>query len=209
MRKLTITGTLLLATCFAFGQDMAKLFNTQELVWCGLDFSMVRCIGPAGFTDPQAVKEKYFKDWNNLVITETPKYNFKEAYQKTSQINDLSVVTRRNELPDYNTFILTNPYSFEEGELKKIIADYNLQDNKQGLGLVYVYETLDKTANHASVYAVFFDIATKEIIWSTKYASTAGGIGFRNYWAKTVFMTLEQNGDDYKKAMKKFKKSNK
>jgi hypothetical protein len=207
MKKSLITSLLLLASFFTFGQDMSKLFNTQEFVWCGLDFSMVRCIGPEGFTDPQAVKEKHFDDWNNLVITEASKYNFKEAYQKTTQANDLSVVKRRNELPDYKTFIISNSYSFEEGQLKKIIADYKLESNKEGLGLVYVYETLNKTEGHAVVNVVFFDIASKEIIWTKKYQAAAGGFGFRNFWARSAFVAMEESKGDYKKALKTYEKS--
>ncbi len=209
MRKSILTSLFMLASCFVFSQDMSKLFGTQEFVWCGLDFSMVRCIGPEGFTDAQAVKEKYLADWNNLVITEAEKYNFKEPYKKTTQTNDLSVVTRRNEMPDYKTFIINEPYSFEEGQLKKIIADYKLKDAKEGLGLVYVYETLNKTKGHAVVNLVFFDIASKEIIWTKRYESPAGGFGFRNFWARTVLETMKLSEKDYKKALKTYEKSTK
>ncbi len=197
----------MLASGFAFSQDMSKLFGTQEFVWCGLDFSMVRCIGSEGFTDPQAVKEKFFSDWNNLVLSEADKYNFKEPYKKTTQTNDLSVVTRRNELPDYKTFIINEPYSFEEGQLKKIIADYNLKEAKDGLGLVYVYETLNKTKGHAVVNLVFFDITSKEIIWTKRYEAPAGGFGFRNFWARTILETMKLSEKDYKKALKTYEKS--
>ncbi len=205
MKKLIIITLILIESSQAFSQRLSKLFDSQEMVWCGLDFSMVRCIGPIGFADPRAIKEVHLNAWNNLVLAEAPKYNFKEAYQKTNVINDLSVVMRRNELPDYKTFVISEPYHFQKGDLKKIIADYTLEAHKEGLGLVYVYETLDKTAAHASVYAVFFDIATREIIWSNNYFVPANGFGFRNFWAKTVYETIKKNGEAFGIAKESYK----
>ena len=40
---------------------------------------------------------------------------------------------------------------------------------------------------------VFFDIASREIVETWEATGEAGGFGFRNYWAKSVYNTLKTN----------------
>lgn len=183
-----------------------KVFSSPTMVWCGLDFSQVKCIGPAGFTEPFQVKNRYFSSWNDLVLTESNKYNVQEFYQKGSMKTDLSVVTERNEMPEVEELVINEPYAFEEGQLEKIISSYNLEDAKEGLGVVYVVESLNKNLALASIYVVFFDIASKEILWKQKYMETPRGFGFRNYWAGAIYKTMKASEKDYSKAQRLAKK---
>jgi hypothetical protein len=202
MKKLTFALLPLVISTLAFAQPDPKVFASTEIVWCGLDFSKAKCIGSEGFTDPDDVKDRFFSAWNNLIISESDKYNFKEAYQKSKQIDDLSVANRRNELPDADELVINEPYSFESGTLEEIIADYDLEEANEGLGLVYVVEALNKTNEEGVMYVVFFDIASKEILWESKYSSPPRGFGLRNFWAGSVYKTLKDSGKDYEKAAK-------
>ena len=76
----------------------------------------------------------------------------------------------------------------------------------EGLGLVYVVEALNKTEEKAVVHVVFFDVASKEILWTKEYTEKPRGFGFRNYWAGAFYKTMDVSGDDFQKAMKKAKK---
>lgn len=60
MRKYALLLALLVFTLLAFTAPDNKLFSTQEIVWCGLDFSEVRLIGSEGFSNPEDVKERFF-----------------------------------------------------------------------------------------------------------------------------------------------------
>ncbi len=136
---LLITGN----TCFS--QDLAKIFEPERFIWCGLDFSLVKCIGAEGFSDPTAIKNHYFSTWNQLIIDESDKYDFTRAYQKEIQINDFSVVNRRNQLPEVDNLIINSNYNIEESQIKEVILDYHLEGHSEGLGLVFIYESLNKT----------------------------------------------------------------
>lgn len=206
MKKQFLIISLLAIFTLAMKEPDPKVFSTPTLVWCGLDFSQVKCIGPDGFSEPDEVKDRYFEAWNNLVLDESDKYDVQEFYMKGKQVNDLSAVTERNEKPEVEDLVINEPYTFEEGQVEKMIREYDLEDNDEGLGLVYIVEALNKREQEAAIYVVFFDIASKEILWQQKYTEKPGGFGFRNYWAGAIHNTMEASEKDYKKALKKMAK---
>lgn len=206
MKKQFLFITMLAISFLAMKEPDPKVFSTPTLVWCGLDFSQVKCIGPDGFSEPDEVKNRYFDAWNDLVLAESNKYNVQEFYKKGKLINDLSVVTQRNEIPEVEDLVINESYAFEEGQIEKMIRAYDLKDNDEGLGLVYVVETLNKSAQEAAIHVVFFDIASKEVLWQQKYTEKPGGFGFRNYWAGAIHNTMEASEKDFKKALKKMAK---
>lgn len=207
MKKQLLLIPLLVFSLFAFKDSTENdILLASELVWCGFDFSHVKCIGSEGFTNPQDVKDRFFDAWNDLVLNESDKYDIKKFYGKDAQINDLSVVSARNEIPEADELVIDEPYAFEEGQLERIIRQYNLSEAQEGLGLVYVVESLNKTEQHAVVNVVFFDIASKNIVWTKKYETKPGGFGLRNYWAAAFRKTMETSGKEFQKEVKKIKK---
>ena len=206
-KNLILSLFLLINVSTVFAQPDSEVFTTPDFVWCGLDFSQAKLIGAEGFSDPQDIKDRFFNAWNNLILTESDKYDLKKAYEKNNQITDLSVVNRRNEKPDADELVINEDYELPDGALKKIISDYNLEKANKGLGLVYVVESFNKTRTEGVMYVVFFDIASKKILWQSKYASKPGGFGVRNYWARSVLETIKSSGKDYEKSLRKLKKS--
>lgn len=195
-----------LAACFlAFIEvgPQTKVVTSSEVVWAGIDFSEAKLIGSEGFSDPDDIKTRFFESWNNLIINEGDKYDIKKFYSLDKVTNDLSVVEERNEIPDADELVINSDYSFEEGQLEEIISQYDLEEASEGTGLVYVVEAFNKTKEIATIHVVFFDIASKEILWTEKYEESPRGFGFRNYWAGAIFKVLEASGKDYEKAMKK------
>lgn len=205
MRKVILLLTLFSFNTEIFSQE-EKVFTADEFVWCGLDYSKVRCIGPSGFNDPEAIKEKYFDAWNQLVLNEASKYDLETAYGK-SQITNLNIVNRRNDIPVVGEFVINESYAFDNNQLKDIISDYKLKSHNVGLGLVYVVETLNKTQERATIHTVFFDIETREILWSRKFTAAAGGFGFRNYWARPIYEVIKDSRKVMKRAKKDYYKS--
>lgn len=208
MRKILLMSVILMCVLVETKAQSGKalLYGSSDFVWCGLDYSHVKCIGREGFSEPYEVKHKYFDAWNELVLAEADKYNLQEAYYKSGQITDLSVVDRRNEIPEVDELVINDSYQFEEGKVEEIIKDYNLEKADSGLGLVYIVESLNKYRQSAVIYVVFFDIASKEILWKRSYTTDARGFGFRNYWARTIYNTINESGDDFKADQKRYKR---
>ncbi|UII22943.1 hypothetical protein [Fulvivirga ligni] len=204
-----LLSLLLMVSALANAQtDNKLLYGSEKVVWCGLDYSKVKCIGAEGFTDPDNIVDTYFNGWNKLVQSEATRYDVKKLYGFEGKVTDLSVVEKRNEMPKADDLVIDDSYSFEDGTVEEIISTYKLEKADSGLGLVYIFESLNKTEQAAHVYVVFFDIASKKILWSNKYEAKAGGFGFRNYWARTVLEAMEESGDVYSKEKKKFEKEN-
>lgn len=185
---------------FAPANPDPKIFAADEIVWAGIDFSEARLIGSEGFSDPYDIHRRFFSAWNNLILSESDKYNIREFYKKKDVINDLSVVNERNEMPDPDELVINESYSFEEGRVEAIVKEYDLKKKEDGVGLVYIVESFDKTGVLATVNVVFFDIQTRKILWKEQYQEKPGGFGLRNYWAGAIMKVMKSSRDDYEQA---------
>lgn len=203
MKKLIlIAGIFLVFSFVSKGQHTtADVFKVDNITWYGLDFSNIKLIGSEGFTDPHAIQNRFFSSWNNLFISEPEKYNLAETFSKSSVENDLSIVTERNTLPDPDKLVIEENYSFGEDEVKKIISEYDIT-GKEGIGLVFIMESFNKTKELGYMWVSFFDIETKEVLLSKKMNGKVGGFGIRNYWAKSFYNVMKRIGKKEWKAWK-------
>ncbi|NQT78208.1 MAG: hypothetical protein HQ565_10870 [Bacteroidetes bacterium] len=203
MKKLIlIAGIFLVFSFVSKGQyTTTDVFKVDNITWYGLDFSNIKLIGSEGFTDPNAIKNQFFNSWNNLIISEPEKYNLAEVFSKSSVENDLSIVTERNTLPDPDKLVIEENYSFGEDEVKKIISEYDIT-GKEGIGLVFIMESFNKTKEQGYMWVSFFDIETKEVLLSKKMNGKVGGFGIRNYWAKSFYNVMKRIGKKEWKAWK-------
>ena len=204
MKKLIlITGIFLVFSFVSKGQyTPADVFKVDNITWYGLDFSNVKLIGSEGFTDPYAIKNRFFNSWNNLTITETEKYDIAGFFHKSSVENDLSIIKERNQLPDPDELVINTDYSFGEDEVIKIISEYDIT-GKEGIGLVFIMESFNKNEELGSMWVSFFDIETKEVLLSKKMNGKPGGFGIRNYWAKSFYNVMKNVGKKEWKAWEK------
>jgi hypothetical protein len=70
---------------------------------------------------------------------------------------------------------------------------------------VFIVEGLNKPGAKGSMYVTFIDMATKKVLFSERMVGKAGGFGYKNYWAKSVFEVLE---DIQKSKYKEWKNKN-
>jgi hypothetical protein len=164
-----------------------------EIVWLGLDFTQVRIVGPLGTVDKNELKE-LFDDINMVVITERSKYNFEAALRKDEVPYNLKIVTGLNSEIDPGKAIAYA--SKEESRLNEeaisvLIKQYRIE-NKEGIGLVFFMETLDKIRENGTMWVTFFSLADGNILFTERMSGTAGGISFRNHWVRTVYEVIDQ-----------------
>src|SRR5438477_13026793 len=82
------------------------VFNRDEIVWYGLDFSKAKMIGQfdqgagAGAASGSDLKMKYFPGWNAVILNEPKKYDLKKTFRKMSVFNDISPVEAKNRSVD-------------------------------------------------------------------------------------------------------------
>lgn len=97
----------------------------------------------------------------------------------------------------------------DKKQLENIVKTYELEIASEGVAVVYVVESLNKTALEAMVNVVFFDISTRAILWTKRYSAPPRGFGLRNYWAYAFYKIMQTSGKDYQAALKANQKANK
>ena len=192
MKKIVLLFIVAFAFSFAAQSQYTKadVFKVSEITFYGLDFSNVRLVGSEGFTDPYAIKNQFFKSWNNLFIAEPDKYNLAEVFGKSNVTINLDIVTERNEMPDPGELVIDEPYSFGEEVVSDIIAEYDT--GEEGIGLVFIIESFNKIDEMGYMWVTFFDMSTGEVLFAKHMAGDAGGFGLRNYWAKSYYNVMNE-----------------
>ena len=190
----------ILSILFLFGslqtitaQSVKDIFNTETPVtYLGIDFTNVKLIGDAT-ADEIEIRDKYFTTINEVVINEPKKYNFQSTFKKSNISNDLSLVMAKNaktETGKIKSQDAKDDSRFTKETIEQIIKGYDFS-NKKGIGLMFIMETLNKTASRASMYVTFVDMNNKKVLFTERLTGKSGGFGFRNYWARTVYEVLE------------------
>lgn len=208
MKKVTYLFFFFISSFALKAQSVNDVFSANELVWYGFDFSNVKLIGSEAFNNPSDIKARYFDSWNNLIFTEQEKYNLQEFTRKSNIVYELKVVEQRNQLPLWNELVINADYSMDISAVETILNAYDTE-KKQGVGLVYIVESLDKARNRANVFVTFFDIATKKVLLVEKMQGEPVGIGFRNYWAGGFYDIFKKMDKAYPKWKKKYTGSKK
>ena len=91
---------------------------------------------------------------------------------------------------DPSKLVINDAYKFEMDKVKDVIKKYDLKE-KTGTGLIFIAENLNKTSKSASYYVCFFDLKTKEIIECKQKSAPVTGVGFRNYWASSIYAIMK------------------
>lgn len=193
-------------TLFAIGQvsaqnTMAALFTGKaKVVFLGLDFTQAKYIGRIGFTDPAAIQNQYLMSWNYLIEAEPKKFSLQKPLklgddQYTSKVEDM---IRFNKSANVADNLTDDEYSISEDNVKKSVARYSLSE-KNGIGVVYVVESLNKTAAKMFAWVTFIDLSTKKVLLTERVEGDARGFGFRNYWAGAVYKINQNIGSKYYK----------
>lgn len=162
----------------------------NALVWCGLDYSLVKMIGTDDFRQPDQIFPGYLTQWNALFMKEMIPLLEKMT---TPVQSDLDAVTARNEKTstsqiqraDGTSDEMVKPTHITADQIASIVKGYKLK-HESGTGLVFIMDRLVKAQQMGCLYVVYFDIATRKVLLSERIVTAAGGAGFRNYWFKPI-----------------------
>lgn len=199
MKKLVVLLTFICAVTFVFAQNTGKdIFSKDSLIWCGLDFSMAKFVGQfdqgSGAAPVSALdlKQKYIPAWNILVVNEPKKFDIKGVFRKSTVIYDIGVTENSNGKINEDNLMSRNEFTFDDpgAVVEKIVGGYSKGENTEGIGLVFIVESISKASVEMSVYVTFFDIASQKVIFTEKVTGEPRGIGIRNYWAGAVYEIL-------------------
>jgi hypothetical protein len=176
-------------------------FNEQTPVtYLGVDFTDVKIAGLTDF-DIRDLKDRHFSSINNLVVNEkeAKKYDFSKFFHRSNTQKDITAVETHNAKIDADKIKSTggsDENRFTAASIEKLVKGYSFS-GKKGIGVLLIAEAFSKTKEEGVIHAVFIDLSNSKVLYTEKFSEKAGGIGLRNYWAKTVYNTLDDMSDKY------------
>lgn len=188
MKKLILF--LFLATSIgSFAQNKNLLKDITTIKFYGVDYSQVKVYGAS--ETPKQFKAA-FAEINKLFITQPKKYDVGERLKKNISEISLEAVDQVNAKIKPNELMTTDKtFTLSDDQINDAIQSLPIK-KELGVGLVIVAKLLDKAYHHGTYQIVFFNTETKEIIEDWPSGGEAKGFGLRNYWAGSIYKTLQR-----------------
>lgn len=179
----------------------------DSLIWCGLDYSVVKMIGTTDFHEPDKIFPGMLDEWNGLFLKEMLPQLEKMA---SSVYFDVKAVGKPNSKATASQIInedgtkdeMVKPSHITEKNIADAVKGYEIK-YKQGLGLVFIVDRFVGVQKTECLYVVFFDVASRKVLFSERQCTTAEGFGFRNYWFRPVKNAMKKLPAQYKDAKSK------
>lgn len=198
MNKLIATLSILFFCNIGFSQDLNSVVNADKIHWFGVDFTNAKMIGTPGFTNPDVICERYIqKKWNTYVFFENEKYDMSKFLKGKPVEPHLKFILDRNSVVTTDGLIINDDHQISKTDIQNTINQYNI--NKNGVGLVFVVESFNKLNESANIWVTFFDMSTKNILYTNEYIVEPGGFGVLNYWLGSIYQTCKELKKDYRK----------
>lgn len=188
--KQSIFILMLLFTASVLSQNTNNFFERDNLVWYGLDFSKAKMVGGDFGAQAWEIKERFFKEWNYVIVDQPEKFNLPKFFRKSSVYKDLAVVEARNKDVNEKNLMSYNESELSVEDITKIVKQYKAGEKKDGTGLVFIIENFNKPSRRATAWVTFFDIATKKVLLTKKMSAEPSGYGMRNFWAGAIYRML-------------------
>lgn len=181
--KKTITVLLVFfaSSLSVFGQKLD--LNTKLVHFYGIDFSEVRI---AGASENNDLFVGAFMRINGLLVSEPAKYDFSQSV-KCPVETDITMITEKTRDMDKSKM---REREISDVKAEDLVSAYSLP-HKEGTGMILIARMLDKKAAKGTFDIVFFDIATRNILYTKRVTKKAGGAGLRNYWAHPVYEMIQ------------------
>jgi hypothetical protein len=182
----------LLGSVNLWGQNQESKADFDEVVWFGLDYTQVKFIGVSDqFNDLEAIQHNYFRSWNELILSESSKYDLKGAFKITNLVYALDSAIARSERRDMKDIVQMTKYELSENQVNEIVKAYaDPAINK--VGAIFVMETLNKIAVKETMWVTFFHVSTGEVFYTERLIGKPKGMGFRNYWAGGYYRVITE-----------------
>lgn len=182
MKKTIIVLLVFFASSLSmFGQKLD--LNTTLVHFYGIDFSEVRV---AGASEDDDLFVGAFMGINGLLVSEPAKYDFSQSV-KCPVETDITMITEKTRKMDRSEM---REREISDVKAEDLVSAYSLP-HKEGTGMILIARMLDKKAAKGTFDIVFFDIATRNIVYTKRVTKKAGGFGLRNFWAHPVYEMIK------------------
>ncbi len=188
--SLTLAAALSSISFTVHAQSMADALNNAcTVTWIGLDFSEARFVPSIDFAEVEGNTRAALLKWNNLMEQEPDKFNMGKALDITRCVTNTSFVKDLNEAVTAEKLLAREPYTLDKAKIPGMVNAYKTTGD--GVGVVLIVSTFDKTQGIADYYVTFFNMKTHDLLYTEMLTETPLGFGMRNYWAHSVYTLLK------------------
>lgn len=210
--KQTLLIFLLLITLNILAQDatMKEVYKTNKVYYYGYDFTHFKLVEPKRIDEGNAIKNVMY-EWIGFWNEKLTERNYRNFLKKDTVIfiqepvNSLNTKINPEKIiaKEFDAF---KPHSIPKDSLQSIVNNYPIKETN-GIGFVSIIECFYRDKKETSVWFVFFDINTKNIIDAFEVKSyDADGYGLVKYWGVGyVYAINKYSAKYYKKRLKEFK----
>lgn len=198
MKKHLLSMLALVAVMFSTAQESHKVFSSKTIIWYGVDFTQAKVIGLPD-ESPTKIIGEYFKAWNDVTID----IDLAKVFQKDAAYKDPNGVLNQSKAREASTLRGTEDVDLTADQLAARVKEIPVGQKKDGLAVVFIVQSINKTADAAIVHVTFFDVATRKILWTKKMSGKPSGGNAKSAWAGAVKDILNQIEKKEFKAWKK------
>jgi len=179
-------------------QTVQDIFGNPNytVTWFGIDYSHSKIVGPVsqfGGKEPVTateIRDRYYPEWNQLVLDEPEKFNVAKMIDRKSVLKDISMVKKLNAAVSLDSIEVSATPSYTREQIQDFVSAYPIE-NKSGIGLIFINECMNKSYGGAYYHVVFFNMETKKVLLQERIMGVVSGVGVRNYWATSYFNVME------------------
>jgi hypothetical protein len=190
MRKNLLLFASVVCSLILNAQSAEKVFGSPTIVYYGIDFTKAKMIG-LGDESPHKIRDEYFKAWNEITID----MDLAKTFQKNSVAKDPNGISKLNFARETETLKSDKEIEFAKESIADMVKQMPVGQKKVGVGLVFIVQSFNKTAEAATVHVVFFDIADRTVLWQKKMTGKPSGGTAKSAWAtalKDIFSQIEK-----------------
>lgn len=212
MKKNVLLAIFLLLLVLSMHAQTAKdLFHSEDvkITWLGIDYTNVKLKGVfsqfmgIGEKEPKQVRDDYFPSWNKLILRESKKYDIEGMIHRDKinyEIDHFMEINAETSVSDLEVYDTPDPFTTED--IQKFADEYE-HDEKEGIGVYFVAELLDKPENEGWFHFVAINMGNNKVLFHRRLMGEPRGFGIRNYWAGSLYHISK---DIRKRKYKKWKK---
>lgn len=171
----------------ANAQDTKKVFGSPTIVWYGIDFTKLHIVGMDD-ESPNKVITEYFREWNMITVD----MDLAKVFQKNTAAKDPNGIQKLNLTRAPETLKGKDDADISDDVVATSIKEMPVGQKKEGLGVVFIAQSFNKTSNAALVHVVFFDIASRAVLWHKKMTGKPSGGATVKAWTAALKDIFEQ-----------------
>ncbi len=167
------------------GEKSGLVKQCDTLWYYGIDLSHVRVTDGSKITRSLKYSQVYPSAWVGFVEKELSPYGYIQPALKKKVFYYVPDEVQHHTQQVSPNFIIGVNYSFPADTVIKAVKSYKL-GRTSGIGLVIIPENFNKNTESASSWVTFFDIRTREVLWTVKVSGACSHLGYTAHWGTGI-----------------------